>query len=391
MSRPITEDGAPAGVARRQEASAGPNACERRQDVLVPFAIWLLSRAYLIFLGFAAPRLLAPLNINRPVLPRSDPLAAAWAWTSPWFRFDAAWYVGVAEHGYHWGSIQHTNTNFYPLYPLLIRTVQPLTLGSGWLGAWLVANLAFLMALYLLWYWAVLIWNRETALRVLLLVVTFPFAFFFATPYAEPVFLALAVAAFVCAEQDRWGLAILFAGLSAITRPVGIAVVASLVLLAFRRGDARHAALAALGFAPFVAFVAYLGVATGHPLGFTVYHTGGWVPPHGGPVTTVGSQFHTKLSPVDRIDVAVGLIFLLSAIGVWRKIGPAYALYVFLGVALPLTRGLAGLERYVIVLFPVQALWATWENKGVQVAIFAVSLLGLTIFTVMFAVGYSLF
>ena len=62
-----------------------------------------------------------------------------------------------------------------------------------------------------------------------------------------------------------------------------------------------------------------------------------------------------------------------------------------LGVLLPLVRSLAGMERYVIVLFPVPAVWATWRTPAGQVAIFAVSVLLLTAATCMFAVGYALF
>src|SRR5947209_11348810 len=85
----------------------------------VPVTVFVLSRSMLAILAWLAPHLLQPLRINKPVLPRTDLLASAWGWTSPWFRFDAHWYVDVAQHGYRYGTIAHTNTNFFPLYPLL--------------------------------------------------------------------------------------------------------------------------------------------------------------------------------------------------------------------------------------------------------------------------------
>jgi hypothetical protein len=142
---------------------------------------------------------------------------------------------------------------------------------------------------------------------------------------------------------------------------------------------------------PFLAFVAYLWATTGHPLAFTVYHTAGWLPPRGGVITTISRQFHTSLSPFDRVDAAVSLLFLVSAAAVWRVYGFAYAAFVALGVFLPLTRSLAGMERYVTVLFPVPAAWATWRTPIGQAAIFALCLLLLTAATCMFAVGYALF
>jgi hypothetical protein len=342
-------------------------------------------------LVWAAPDLLEPLKRNSSYLPHADPLAALWRWTSPWFRFDARWYVDVAQHGYHYGAIAHTNTNFYPLYPLLIRLVEPLTLGSPWIAALLVSNLSFLGALILFWRWAARRWGRRVAFRATLLLLVFPFSFFFSAAYAESLFLALAIAAFQAAEEERWGIAVVAAALASVTRPVGIAVVCALVVLAAERRLGHRALLAVLGFLPFGLFVLYLGVVTGHPWAFTVYHTYGWVPPHGGILTTVTCQFHTKLSPFDRVDVLAAGAFLLSAIGVWQRVGRPYSLYVLMGTLLPLIRGLAGMERYVIVLFPVFATWATWRSKVIQALLFAFFLFSLIAATAMFADGYAIF
>lgn len=357
----------------------------------VPVIIFAVSRMLLAVLAWAAPHLLGRLRINPSFLPRHDPLAALWDWTSPWFRFDARWYVDLAQHGYHWGSISQTNTNFFPFYPLLIRIIRPLTINDPWLAALVVSNASFLAALILLYRWSLVRWERPIALRVLLLTVAFPFSFFYAAPYAEPLFLALAVAAFLLAEQDRWGLAALLAGLSGITRPVGLAVVVAIVILSYHRRGTRQVLIASAGVIPFLLFVLYLGVTVGHPLGFTVYHTYGWVPPHGGLLSTIASQFHTRLSPFDRVDAALSILFLLSIVPVSRRVGVAYAAYVLLGVLLPLSRSLAGMERYVIVLFPCFGAWATWRSKLIQAFMFGICLLGLVIATTMFADGYSIF
>ncbi|HEX6509922.1 MAG TPA: hypothetical protein VF221_20030 [Chloroflexota bacterium] len=353
--------------------------------------MFLITRAALLLLGWRASSLLDAPGPNPSVLPRHDVLAHAWQWTSPWFRFDTSWYVRVADHGYHWGGLGVADTNFMPLYPALIRIFQPLALGSPWLAAWIVANLAALAAFIVLWEWAIARFGLEIGTRTLLLVVIFPFAFFFMTPYAESLFLALAVAAFVLVESDRWVLAACTAGLSTIARPVGAAVVLALVVLALSRGRRREAVIAAISIGPLVAFAVYLGLAFGHPLGFLTYHSAGWVPPHGGLGATVASQFQTKLSPWDRVDVAVTVLFLGSVPFIWRRLGPAYAAYAFIGVALPLVHGLVSMERYVIVLFPAMACWATWKSRTGQAVLFCLSALGLIVATVLFATGYSIF
>ena len=381
----------PAPRARTNEAPEARSFANR--DLwLVPIAVFLLSRLFLEAMAVVAPHVLGALhNKNLPVLPRTDPLAGIWQWASPWFRFDASWYVGIAQHGYHWGSLGHANTNFMPLYPALIRLVQPLTLNSPWISAWLVANLAFLGALLLIWRWALLRWDRETALRVLLITTVFPFAFFYATPYAEPLFLALAVATFLFAEQDRWVLATCAAGLSSITRPVGLAVVVGLIVFALSRRQPRQALLASASILPLLGFMLYLTIAFGHPFAFLTYHSQAWVPPHAGLISTLTSQFHTKLSPFDRIDACLALLFLVSAVVAWRRLGAAYGVFVGLGVLLPLAHGLVSMERYVIVLFPAMAVWSTGKKKLGQTAVFSVSLFLLAMATMMMAANFELF
>jgi hypothetical protein len=179
--------------------------------------------------------------------------------------------------------------------------------------------------------------------------------------------------------------------LCGITRPVGLAVIAGLVVYAWWAEGKKEAVVSALSIVPFLGFVIYLWLSVGDPMAFTIYHSAGWVPPQGGILTTLSSQFHTGLSPFDRIDAVAAVLFLGSALVVWRKIGPGYAVFVALGVLLPLLHGLVSMERYVIVLYPVFAAWALARNRWVPPAIFAVSLFLLFPAAALFAGGYALF
>jgi hypothetical protein len=365
---------------------------QRWRDLLAfPLVLFVLDRVLLFGIG-ASHLLPAPRHtVSKIFLPTGDPLNRLGDIARPWFRFDARWYADVTAHGYHWGSTATANTNFLPLFPLLSRIVEPLTWGSPWAATWLTANACEAVALVLLWAWARTRWPTARALPAMLVMVAFPFSFFTAAPYAEPLFLALAAGTFLLLERGRPRAALLCAAASSICRPVGLALVAGLVAHHLWRGERREAAIACLGALPLAAFALYLGLAFGHPLGFTVYHTYGWVSPHGGLLTSIGSQFNTPLKPFDRIDVAAAALFLVSSVFVWRRLGPGYGVFVLLGVALPLVKGLAGMERYVSVLFPAIALWGASLNKGWSMALFAVSLLGLVLFTIMFTSGYAIF
>jgi len=275
----VRDGGAISSAIRGDRGAVAPRLAMARERLAVPVTVFLLSRCLLLVVTWVAPHLLPRrAHGNRVLLPISDPIWSLGAWAGSWFRYDSGWYTTIAEHGYHYGPLGTASTNFMPLYPAIVRAMQPIAHGSSvWLAAWLVANLAFLASLVVLWQWALLRTNRETALQVLVLVACFPFAFFFAAPYAEPVFFALAISAFLLAEQGRWPLAISLAALTTITRPVGMAVVLGLMALAWQRGERRWCAAAALACIPLLAFTLYLDLAFGHPLAFLTYHSYGWL------------------------------------------------------------------------------------------------------------------
>jgi Mannosyltransferase (PIG-V) len=389
--RAATAEKAPVQASVGPEGSVSP--VRRREALIFPCVVFVISRCVFLVLTYIAPKLIASPGIraNASFLPRTDPLAHWWQWTSPWFRFDARWYVGVAQHGYHWGNLGQANTNFLPLYPLLIRIFQPICLNSPWVASIVVSNLACLAAIIALWQWALDRWAVNDATRPVILTVAFPFAFFLAAPYAESLFLALAVAAFLFAERNRWELAVLAAGLSTVTRPVGMAVVLGLVVFALARGERKKALVACLAALPLLGFMVFLTIAFRQPLGFLTYHSAGWVPPHGGVPATLYREFHTSLMPFDRIDAFLAALFLASGVLAWRRLGPGYGVYVLVGVLLPLVHGLVSMERYVTVLFPAMATWALWRSRIGQAVVFGVSLMMMLVATILFLRGYSIF
>lgn len=358
-----------------------------------PIAVWLAVHALLLVVAWWSPHLIGSPNIagNASWLPRGLLPAPLDAWARPWFRFDARWYVSVVLHGYQYGSPPRANTNFLPLYPALIAVARPLAGGNAWLAAWGVANAAQLGAYIALYAWGTRVLGCGRGTRFLLLFAAVPFGLFLMAPYAEALFVLLACLAFLCLESCRFRWAVGAAALATIARPVGIAVVVGIALQYLQRGERWRAVLSLVAALPIVAFTVYLWVAFGHPEAVVLSHTAGWVPPHGGLAHTLASQFDTQLSPLDRLDAALAVVFILSAIGAWRRLGWGYGGFIAVGVAMPLIHGLAGMERYVAVLFPAMAVWSLWPKRAVQLTLFAVSVFSLLLFTVLFARGFSVF
>src|SRR5688500_16532057 len=205
-------------------------------------------------------------KFDEPELTRSlaEPLL------SPLARWDAAWYLRIAESGYGGSDVRAA---FFPLYPLLVRAVaSPFGASPGALlvAADAVALAAFLGALVLLHRLVSLELGRPLAQPALLLLAVFPAAVFFGAPYSESLFLLLAVGAFYAARTGRWAWAGACAGLASGTRSAGLLLLLPLALIWWqsrprRAGDAAWLLLAPLGIA---AYAAWLGLVEGDALRF---------------------------------------------------------------------------------------------------------------------------
>jgi hypothetical protein len=198
----------------------------------------------------------------------ADPLLA------PLARWDAVWYLRVADSGY---GDSEARAAFFPLYPLLIRTLAtPFGASPAALlvAAYVVALGAFLAALNLLYRLVVLELGRPLARPALLLLAVFPAALYFGAPYAESLFLALSVGAFYAARTGRWAWAGACAGAAAAARNSGVLLILPLAIVwwSSRERDPRDAAWLLLAPVGLGAFALYLGLAEGDALRFVGAH-----------------------------------------------------------------------------------------------------------------------
>ncbi|MFF8939721.1 mannosyltransferase family protein [Streptomyces paradoxus] len=147
-------------------------------------------------------------------------------------RWDALWYVRVAELGYGYevrlpnGDV-HSNLAFFPLLPWLERlvaAVSPLSYADGGFLVSLVASLAAAWGIFAV---ADHVYGRRAGVCAVLLWAVLPVGIVQSMAYSESLFTALAAWALYAVLTGRWvtaGALALFAGL---TRPVGLAVVAA--------------------------------------------------------------------------------------------------------------------------------------------------------------------
>ncbi|MDQ3630599.1 MAG: hypothetical protein M3417_04850, partial [Actinomycetota bacterium] len=351
-----------------------------------------------------------PERFTVPFGPLGDALVA------PTARWDAVWYLTIAERGY---GLDAARPAFFPLYPLLARAAGLLT-GSALLGGILVSLVSFGAALYLLRRLTALELGGDAARATVWLTAAFPVAFFFSAVYSEALFLALSVGCVYAVRTDRWAWAGTLGLLATATRSAGVVLLVPLALgLWEHRGSglwvrAPWVGLVPLGTAAFCGWLAFQGAGAMAPFDaqaewyreLSVPFAGLW---EGTAAAWDGArQLHSGSSDRVFFEHAAGdpfevarwnlqlygflLLALVALVGTARRLPPAYAAYALAALALPLStpveaQPLMSLPRFVAVLFPL-FMWGGWwiarRRRATRVAVGAAWALGLVVFTAQF-------
>jgi hypothetical protein len=335
-----------------------------------------------------------------------------------WARWDSVWFLRIAEHGY--ASTEAATAAFYPLYPLLVGLLGRVLLGHYVLAGVLISLTAALGSFLLLYRLALPRLGNEGARRAVLYLAIFPFAVFLGAVYSESLFLFLALAAFVLAERNSFLAAGAAAGLAWLTRPMGIALLPALAILAWSAPQ-RRAALMRLAAAPalFALYPLFLWWRLDDPLAFAQAEDVwsrhlSWAGPLGGlwdglragwagvRQLASGSDATRYWSAVkdtdpDRVaavnleQLAFLVVFAFLTVVAWRRFGAAYGVFAALSLAIPLSVPserwpLLSMPRFGLVVFPFfLALAVVGERPGLHTALVVVSAIGLGIVCVQWA------
>jgi hypothetical protein len=141
-------------------------------------------------------------------------------------RWDAVWFIRIAEHGYQ--TVKEAA--FFPLYPGLVHVLTYVT-RSALVAGILISLAAGGCAAVVLGKIARPLIGERGARDTILYVALFPLAFIFTAVYSDGLFLALSAAAFLAALRDRPWLAGMLGGLAVGTRLLGIALLPALAMV----------------------------------------------------------------------------------------------------------------------------------------------------------------
>lgn len=145
-----------------------------------------------------------------------------------WNRWDALNYLHIAEFGYQAAGDKQHLLAFYPLYPALIRLVEPLCGSFLAAGFWISTVASFSAAA--LFHRLARLDHAEDANRAVFFLFAFPTSYALHIPYTESLFLTLSCGSLLCARSRRWALAGLLGACAALTRINGVALGAALLL-----------------------------------------------------------------------------------------------------------------------------------------------------------------
>lgn len=166
--------------------------------------IWLAGRILLSLWGVILwnSGLIPPLAGNEhyyQVEPAANGLHGALA--GVWQRWDGLHYQRIAAYGYHNAP---ELSAFFPLYPLLARSLSQLT-GIDILTCLLIiSSLAFLLLLRVFYQIAADELGPSAARGASAALALFPTAFFFYAPYPHALSLLLTLLAYRCARRAQW-------------------------------------------------------------------------------------------------------------------------------------------------------------------------------------------
>ncbi|MCX7308993.1 MAG: mannosyltransferase family protein [Afipia sp.] len=230
-------------------------------------AIYACSR-FVVFLGIAFGKAYIPLGSNTWV--------AGTQWYHWLLRWDSEWYKVIASEGYTYnGDPGLTQTVvFYPLYPTLCRLVSEILGTDIAISMLLVANVAAVAAILLLFKLVQERFGDQIALATVAMISFFPSSVFLSAGYTEPLALLLMVSFFLAVVRERFFLAAVFAGLAVGTRSTGIALFPVLLWELWHCRSPRRflidvVPLSMIATSGLWLYMLYLGLAFGHPMAFS--------------------------------------------------------------------------------------------------------------------------
>jgi hypothetical protein len=365
---------------------------------------------------FAASRVLVLTTVAVIALVgRADPGVGPWpalpgprlAFLRALGRWDAAWYVAIAHHGYRLEASPpggHASDAFFPLFPMLVRLFSAPLHVSPLIIAMILSTVIGAGAALAVWFLARRLAGQSVADRAVTLFCVFPGAFVLSMAYAEGLLILACATCLLALYDRRWIVAGLAAAVATATRPnagpIVLACISAAVIATRRRGDRRSWMAPALAPVGAAAFFVSLWVRTGSLMRWFDAERTLWRDHLDVGLTAVRRVGEALIGPAPSLApgglnipaVAVGA--LLGVVGVmfvlrWRPPLPV-ALFTLATVLMACGSVNVGPRpRLLLAAFPVSIAVAKYIRGRVFVAVVTVSALGMVALTALTVASLS--
>jgi len=364
--------------------------------ILKVFVIWRLALFGFAVLGQKLFLFKESFPYLYKLTPYGDPLLWSWA------NFDGVHYLGIVYESYYAKFTQA----FFPLYPLIIRFLDPI-FRNFIVDGLFVSNFCALLALFVFYKLILLDYSEQVAKRSLIFLLIFPTSFFLGSFYNESLFLVLILSSFYFSRHKKWFLAGFFGIFASLTRFVGIVLIPSLLMEVFLiKGNYRKKIipllLSLMPILGLLSYMYYLQSDMGDPLFFVHSQVAFNVSRTTEKIVLLYQVFYRYIKMLLVVDIhqwlyfsvvfefITGLLFLgLLIYGYIKKIRPSYLLFGIFSYLIPTFTGtLNSMPRYVLTIFPCFIALALIKNKWITaiLSVLFVLIFGLSI--MLFTRGY---
>jgi len=311
------------------------------------------------------------------------------AFTQIYERNDSGWYLNIAESWYpkvnsrielgysHDADYRQSSWAFFPLYPLLLRVTHCTTGMNVHLAGFFWAILFSLLSFVLFFRFCKEFGIEENQSFFLTLVLMFfPFHYYFSVLYTESIYFTFLVAGFLCLNSKKYLLLSLATMLLVLTRPNGIFMLIPLwvyflekkgILQGYKiqwKSFDRITLFQSLAFLPgflvFIAYCFYQKQMTNEYFAFSIAQAG-WYRRFMFPVLAFFRQgdFGTQFSSF------YGIAAIILAVFAWKRFPLSLNIFIWISLILPLCSGsVISIERFISIIFPFTILIGTWLYKN---------------------------
>jgi hypothetical protein len=295
---------------------------------------------------------------------------------APWQRWDAIWYLRIAQFGY---APNDASSSFFPLFSVLTRTLTFL-IPEYILAGLIISTGASFLAFLFLYRLCTDLTDPATARRAVIYCALFPTAFFLFAPYAESLLVAGASASVYFARREQWRLAAFAGAVATLARPVGFFIALPLAIEAWRAGRRRTSGIVAVSsvVGAMVLWMLYLKIQFNDAF-LWVHAEDAWERIFVIPGQTILWTFQEIVSGQgavanNLVDLSLTCVVFAAIIATWKKLPLSISAYALMMIAVPLLSyaqaagytlaPMAAAGRRALVVFPAFiALAVIWRGK----------------------------